>query len=105
MRLVDAGRIDPGAVDWFLCHFSAHSLREEMARLAERAGCMIPDERWFTNIYDKGNVGAAAIFLLLDDLMRSGGLTPGQRILCAVPESGQCIMAYAAMTVVKGDSQ
>jgi 3-oxoacyl-[acyl-carrier-protein] synthase-3 len=105
MRLVDAGQIVPGAVDWFLCHFSANSLREEMARLAERAGCMIPDERWFTNIYDKGNVGAAAIFLLLDDLMRLGGLTPGQRILCAVPESGQCIMAYAAMTVVKGDSQ
>lgn len=105
MRLVDTGRIDPGAVDWFLCHFSAHSLRQEMARLAERAGCVIPDQRWFTNIYDKGNVGAAAIFLLLDDLMRSGRLSPGQRILCAVPESGQCIMAYAAMTVVEGDSQ
>lgn len=105
MRLVDAGRIVPDQVDWFLCHFSAHSLREEMTRLAERAGCMIPAERWFTNLYDKGNVGAAAIFLMLDDLMRSGKLEPGQRILCAVPESGQCIMAYAHMTVVEGDAQ
>jgi 3-oxoacyl-[acyl-carrier-protein] synthase-3 len=35
--------------------------------------------------------------------MRSGTLKPGQRILCAVPESGQCIMAYAAMTVVGED--
>jgi len=104
MRLVDEGRIDPQAVDWFLCHFSAHSLREEMVKLATRAGCMIPEERWFTNIYDKGNVGAAAIFLMIDDLMRSGRLRPGQRILCAVPESGQCIMAYAGLTVV-GDTK
>lgn len=104
MRLVDDGRIDPQEVDWFLCHFSAHSLREEMVKLATRAGCMIPEERWFTNLYDKGNVGAAALFLMIDDLMRSGRLEPGQRILCAVPESGQCIMAYAGLTVV-GDTQ
>ena len=100
MRLVDEGRVDPLGVDHFLCHFSAHSLREEMVRLATKAGCMIPEERWFTNIYDKGNVGAASIFLLLDDLLRSGRLEPGQRVLLAVPESGQCIMAYAMLTVV-----
>jgi 3-oxoacyl-[acyl-carrier-protein] synthase-3 len=102
MRLVDDGRIDPQAVDWFLCHFSARSLRDEMVKLATRSGCMIPESRWFTNIYEKGNVGAAAIFLLIDDLLCSGRLMPGQRILCAVPESGQCIMAYAGMTVVGG---
>ncbi len=100
MRLVDEGKLDPLGVDHFLCHFSAHSLREEMVRLATKAGCMIPEERWFTNIYDKGNVGAASIFLLLDDLMRSGRAKPGQRVLLAVPESGQCIMAYAMLTVV-----
>jgi 3-oxoacyl-[acyl-carrier-protein] synthase-3 len=104
MRLTDEGRIDPETVDWFLCHFSAHSLREEMVKLATKAGCMIPEERWFTNLYDKGNVGAAALFLLIDDLMRSGRLERGQRILCAVPESGQCIMAFAGLTVV-GDVQ
>jgi 3-oxoacyl-[acyl-carrier-protein] synthase III len=104
MRLVDEKKIDPLGVDHFLCHFSAHSLREEMVKLATRAGCMIPEERWFTNIYEKGNVGAASIFLLLDDLMRSGRLEPGQRILLAVPESGQCIMAYAGLTVVGENS-
>ena len=100
IRLVDEGRIVPEEVDFFLCHFSAHSLREEMVKLATKAGCMIPDERWFTNLYDKGNVGAASLFLLVDDLMRSGRLAPGQKILCAVPESGQCIMSFAGMTVV-----
>lgn len=101
MRLVDEGRIATSEVDWFLCHYSAHSLREEMIRLATRAGCMIPEERWFTNLYDKGNVGAASLFLLLDDLLRSDKLKPGQTILCAVPESGQCLMGYARMTVVE----
>jgi 3-oxoacyl-[acyl-carrier-protein] synthase-3 len=101
MRLVDEGRISTGSVDWFVCHYSARSLREEMVRLATRAGCMIPEERWFANLYEKGNVGAASLFLLLDDLMRSGRLRPGQTILCAVPESGQCLMGYARMTVVE----
>lgn len=103
MRLVDERRIDPQAVDWFLCHFSAHSLREEMARLATKAGCMIPEERWFTNIYEKGNVGAASIFLLIDDLLRSGRTEAGQKVLLAVPESGQCIISYAGLTVVRDE--
>ena len=100
MRLVDEGRIDPESTDWFACHYSAHSLREEMVRLATKAGCMIPEERWVSNLATKGNVGAASIFLILDDLMRSGDLREGQSVLCAVPESGQCIMAYCGMTVV-----
>ena len=100
MRLVDTGRIDPAATDWFCCHYSAHSLREEMVALASRAGCLIPEERWFTNLYEKGNVGAASIFLMLDDLLASGRLEVGQTIVCAVPESGQCVMAYAGLTVV-----
>lgn len=103
MRLVDEGKVDTGSVDHFLCHFSARSLRDEMVRLATRAGCMIPEERWFTNLYEKGNVGAASLFLLIDDLLRSGRLSAGQKVLCAVPESGQCIMAFAMMTAVEGE--
>lgn len=100
MRLVDCGRIDIAATDWFLCHFSAHSIREELVRLATRAGCMIPEQRWFTNLYDKGNVGSASLFLLIDDLVKSDMMVPGQTILCAVPESGQCIMSFMQLEVV-----
>ena len=88
-------------IDWFLCHYSAHSLRQEMVRLLTRAGCLIPEERWFTNLAEKGNVGAASLFLLIDDLLRSGRLARGQTVLCAVPESGQCLMGYAKLTVVE----
>ena len=105
LRHVDEGRVDPQETDWFLCHFSARSLREEMVRLAIKAGAMIPEERWFTNLYDKGNVGAASMYLLIDDFLRSGLARAGQRILCAVPESGQCIMAFAGLTVVEGERE
>ena len=105
LRHVDEGRIEPLNTDWFLCHFSAHSLRQEMVRLATKAGAMIPEERWFTNLYDKGNVGAASMNLLIDDFLRSGLARPGQRVLCAVPESGQCIMAFAGLTVVEGEGE
>ena len=76
-RRIDAadrrGPVDPASVDWFLCHYSARSLRQEMVKLATHAGCMIAEERWFTNLYEKGNVGAASLFLLLDDLLRGNG--------------------------------
>jgi 3-oxoacyl-[acyl-carrier-protein] synthase-3 len=102
MRLVDLGKIHPDRVDWFVCHYSAHNFREELIALARRAGCMIDEAKWFTNLYEKGNVGAASLFLLLDDLLRSGRVEPGQTILCAIPESGRCIMGYAQMTAVEG---
>lgn len=101
MRLVDEELIVTDQIDWFCCHYSAHSLREEMIRLATKAGCMIPEERWYTNLYEKGNVGAASIFLILDDLIKSGKLEKGQKILLAVPESGQSIMSYAGLTVLE----
>lgn len=105
MRLIDDGRVDPASTDWFLCHYSARSLRQEMVKLATHAGCMIDEDRWFTNLYEKGNVGAASLFLLLHDMLKSGRLQPGQKLLCAVPESGQCIMGYAGMTVVESDTK
>lgn len=104
LRLIDEGRIAADKVDHFLCHFSARSLREEMVKLATRAGAMIPEDRWFTNLYEKGNVGAASLFLLIDDLLKSGKAKAGDTVLCAVPESGQCIMAYAGLTVVENEA-
>jgi 3-oxoacyl-[acyl-carrier-protein] synthase III len=100
MRLVDTGKISIPGVDWFLCHYSAHSLREEIIRLATRAGCMVPEEKWFTNLYARGNVGAASIFLMLEELLRTKNVQPGQTILCAVPESGRCIMSFMQLTVM-----
>jgi 3-oxoacyl-[acyl-carrier-protein] synthase-3 len=65
---------------------------------------MIPEERWFTNLYTKGNTGAASVFIMLEELFHSGNLQPGQKILCMVPESGRFIVSFMMLTVVESAS-
>jgi hypothetical protein len=36
--------------------------------------------------YTTGNVGAASIYLIMEDLFKSGELKPGRRLLCFIPE-------------------
>jgi 3-oxoacyl-[acyl-carrier-protein] synthase-3 len=47
---------------------------------------MIPEEKWFTNLYSRGNTGGASIYLMLKELFNSDKLQPGQKIFCFVPE-------------------
>lgn len=107
IRLIEAGRVHPNQVDWLLCHYSSHFFRSQIINLLEQAGCMIPEERWFTNLYTRGNTGCASIYLMLEELFNSGKLRPGQQIFCFVPESGRFTTAYMLLTVVEatGPSQ
>jgi 3-oxoacyl-[acyl-carrier-protein] synthase-3 len=66
--------------------------------LAEK-GMDIPMEKWFMNLAYVGNVGAASIYLALEELMNSGKLKKGNKILLSVPESGRFSYAYAYLTV------
>jgi 3-oxoacyl-[acyl-carrier-protein] synthase-3 len=102
LRLIEAGRVRPDEVDWLLCHYSSHFFRSQIIELLEKAGCMIPEEKWFTNLYTRGNTGCASIYLMLEELFHSGKLQPGQKIFCFVPESGRFTTAYMMLTVVDG---
>ena len=102
LRLIEAGRVRPDEVDWLLCHYSSHFFRSQIIDLLEKAGCMIPEEKWFTNLYTRGNTGCASIYLMLEELFNSGKLQPGQQIFCFVPESGRFTTAYLMLTVVDG---
>ena len=59
----------------------------------------IPMERWFMNLKHVGNVGSASIYLMLEELMNSGNLKKGDKILLSVPESGRFSYSYAYLTV------
>ena len=59
----------------------------------------ITQEKWYTNLSTKGNVGAASIYSMVDDLVNSGNLQPGQKILMAVPESARFSYVYGLLTV------
>jgi len=101
LEKVDAGRIDPGAVDHLLCHYSAQSLREEIVGLLEATDAMIPQERWFSTLAQSGNVGSASIWIMLDALARARPLKAGEKILCIVPESGRAMVGFMMLEVVE----
>lgn len=103
LKLIEMGKIIPEEVDWFLCHYSSHFFRHQIIDLLEQAGAMIPEEKWFTNLYTKGNTGCASIYLMLEELFNSGKLQPGEKICCFVPESGGFTTAYMMLTVVTSD--
>jgi 3-oxoacyl-[acyl-carrier-protein] synthase-3 len=88
-RVVAKHSLKRANVNWFLPHMSSEYFRRPVADGLARAGLPIPAERWFTNLTSVGNTGAAAIYLMLDELLKSGRVRPGDRLLCFVPESGR----------------
>jgi len=87
-------------VDWFLPHYSSKFFRDKVHAHLVKGGVDIPQERWFTNLPTKGNTGAASIYIIIDELRRSGRLQAGQRLLCYVPESGRFATGFMHLTVV-----
>ncbi|MDR3213587.1 MAG: beta-ketoacyl-ACP synthase III [Azoarcus sp.] len=88
------------AIDWFLPHMSSYYFRQPIADALVRAGLPIPFERWFTNLETCGNTGSASIYIMIDELRRSGRLAPGERLLCFVPESGRFSSGFMHLTVM-----
>ncbi|MFV8345684.1 beta-ketoacyl-ACP synthase III [Flavobacterium sp. ZB4P13] len=86
-------------IDHFLPHVSSHYFVEGLSKLLTEKGLDIPMEKWFMNLATVGNVGAASIYLALEELMNSGKLKKGDKILLSVPESGRFSYALAYLTV------
>ncbi len=86
-------------VDYFLPHVSSHFFVEGLKNGLINNGIVIADEKWFMNLLRVGNVGSASIYIALEELMYSGKLKKGDRILLSVPESGRFSFAYAYLTV------
>lgn len=87
-------------IDYFLPHYSSLFFREKVQAGLQRAGLDIPFTRWFTNLASKGNTGSASIYIMLDELFRSGKLQRGEALLCYIPESGRFSTAFMHLTVV-----
>ena len=86
-------------IDYFLPHVSSHYFVDGLKKALDSKGMVLPKEKWFMNLTRVGNVGSASIYLALDELMTSGKLKKGDRILLSVPESGRFSFAYAYLTV------
>lgn len=88
-------------VDWFLPHYSSEYFRPVMYEVMPD-DWKIPEERWFSNLAYRGNVGSASIYLMLEELFNNGRLKEGERLLCYVPESSRFSIAFICLRVVAG---
>ena len=98
-ELIDKGKIKADQVNWLCCHYSSEYFKEPIKELMKKGGGEIASEKWFSNLTSKGNTGAASIYIMLEELMYSGKLKVGDKILCMVPESGRFITSFMQLTV------
>ncbi len=96
-RLKARRSLEADEVSWFLPHMSSEYFRPQMAEGLARAGLPIPPERWFTNLATVGNTGSAAFYLMLDELVKSGRVRAGERLLAFVPESARFSSAFISL--------
>lgn len=87
-------------VDYFLCHYSSEKFSDVVKTVLDKAGLSIPTDRWFSNLKTKGNTGAASIFIMLEEFLKTHELKAGQKILCFIPESGRFTVSYLMFEVV-----
>jgi 3-oxoacyl-[acyl-carrier-protein] synthase-3 len=100
VELFKKHHVDPKSIDWFLPHISSEYFRSKVDDEMKKYGVELPREKWFVNLADVGNIGAASIFIALEELMKSGKLIKGQKIALTVPESARFSYANALLTVV-----
>jgi 3-oxoacyl-[acyl-carrier-protein] synthase III len=89
-------------VDYFLPHMSSDFFKEKIFKRLIENETGIPYEKWFVNLTTLGNVGAASVYLMVDELFHSGKLKKGDKILLLVPESARFSYMYSLLTVCQG---
>ncbi|MFF0484925.1 3-oxoacyl-[acyl-carrier-protein] synthase III C-terminal domain-containing protein [Streptomyces sp. NPDC004435] len=100
-RLIKTGRIEAtDTYDWYLPHISSYFFLEPIAKRMAQTDLDLPVSRWFTNLERVGNIGSAALYVMLDEALRTEVIQPGQRILAMVPESARFAYSFAQFTCV-----
>jgi len=98
--MLEKKMFNPADIDWFLPHYSSGFFRDEVYEKMQKAGCDIPQEKWFTNLAYKGNTGSASIYIMIEELLNGGMAKKGEKILCYIPESGRFSTAFMLLEVV-----
>lgn len=101
LRILEQGLVKVSEIDHVLCHFSSEYFKTRIFEMMTAAGAAIPEEKWYTNLYTRGNTGCASIFIMLDEFIRTQSYQHGDTVICMVPESGRFNNAYMQLTVIK----
>ena len=76
-------------------YFFESSVKEIMAKLSPHK-----EITYWTNLKTAGNTGAASIYIMLDEYLKTQTVNQGDRLLLFVPESGQFNYVLMSLTVV-----
>ncbi|MEH8137764.1 beta-ketoacyl-ACP synthase III [Gallibacterium anatis] len=101
-RLIEKYQLNAENIDYFLPHYSSGFFRNKLSEGLQRINFHIPQEKWFTNLAEKGNTGSASIYIILEEFMRTFPLKNGQKVLCYIPESGRFSSCFMLLEVVNG---
>lgn len=99
LKLSEKYHFTPEDVDWFLPHLSSMFFKDVILEEIKKRGFYIPEEKWFLNLPYVGNIGSASGFAMIEELMYSGKLKKGQKILIMIPESARFSYCYCMLTV------
>ena len=100
--LVEVGKkhgFTPYDIDWFLPHLSSMFFKDKILEESEKKGFLIPEDKWFLNLPRVGNIGSASAFAMIEELLYSGRLKRGEKILLMIPESARFSYCYCMLTV------
>ncbi|MBP5692498.1 MAG: beta-ketoacyl-ACP synthase III [Bacteroidales bacterium] len=89
----------PEDVDWFLPHLSSMFFKDKILEESSRRGFFIHEDKWFVNLPTVGNIASASAFAMIEEILRSGKLRKGQKILLMIPESARFSYCYCMLTV------
>ena len=101
LRLIEEGLLDTSKLDHLLCHYSSHHFKSRIYDLLDMAGAKIDEQKWYSNLYTRGNTGSASILIMLDEFLREDRAKVGDTMVCMVPESGRFNVAYMHLTMVE----
>ncbi|MFI2737342.1 3-oxoacyl-[acyl-carrier-protein] synthase III C-terminal domain-containing protein [Streptomyces sp. NPDC018711] len=100
-RLLDEGRFDPDELAWLPVHYSSERMKTMVLKEIERRKVRAPSvEKWYSNLPRVGNTGSASIYIILEEMLREGLVSPGEKLLVMVPESGRFAVSFAHLTAV-----
>lgn len=95
----DKHQIQPEDMDYVLAHISSNYFKDGLREEFANVGLDFPVEKWYYNLSEVGNIGAGSIFIVTEELMNSGKLKKGEKVLLCVPESGRFAYSCALLTV------
>lgn len=96
---LDKHGVSSDEIDYLLPHISSNFFAKKLYDELAGRGVVIPEDKWFINLSKVGNVGSASIYLMVEEILNSGKLKKGEKLLLVVPESGRFTYSIAYLNV------